>query len=182
MGEWQLLPGLSVFPLLLSSQPAASAPPVTTTGRHLAAPLIPEHIWQNCPSLRVASLSHDLATLCPCSDLPLTPAPLEPVTPSSWTRRTGDRAYWGKRLSLGSASPRSWDPRKLMVVTPQVHSSSPLHLSLLFCLPLWAKSHRTRLFLAPLFVGPWALTSQAPFPTCEIEVRFIWMGENLRRQ
>lgn len=102
----------------------------------MAAPLIPEHIWQNCPSLRVASISHDLGALGPGSDLPLTSAPLEPVTPSSQTR-TCDRAdvFWGKRLSLGSTSPRSLGPTQVDEVMPQVQSSSPLHLSLPFCLP-----------------------------------------------
>lgn len=42
-----------------ASQPLL-VPPATTAERYLAAPLIPEHIWQNCPSLRVASISHDL--------------------------------------------------------------------------------------------------------------------------
>lgn len=42
------LPGLSVFPLLLSSQPAASVSP-TTMRETFGSALHSEHIWQNSP-------------------------------------------------------------------------------------------------------------------------------------
>lgn len=69
VGEWQPLPGLSVFPLLLSSQPAASGFS-TTMGEALGSTL--------------HSRAH-LAELAPPSGLPLphltfSSPPLEPVT------------------------------------------------------------------------------------------------------
>lgn len=36
------------------------APAAITMGRYLAAPFIPEGIWQNCPSLSAASALDDL--------------------------------------------------------------------------------------------------------------------------
>lgn len=54
----QSLPGVSVFPLLLSSQLAASGSSRHHCGEILASPLLPMHIWQNCPW---ASALDDLA-------------------------------------------------------------------------------------------------------------------------
>lgn len=67
------------FSMLLSSQPAAAGSSRCQQGRCLAAPLIPEHIWQNCPSLRVPLFHMTLAHPGLCCDLPLPSALPEPA-------------------------------------------------------------------------------------------------------